>query len=233
MADLIITCPTCGNTIPVSEFVDADRLFCMKCKTKIQVPERITEPNVMAQRLKLAVEIPPEPTPPPEPAQSGRQNKKNLFKSPEPNDVRQYLPKAKKKIQKRRATAFEAKVLPWLLFVVLTLILSWLRYWPGALQDDILSALISGGVWVLLFIHITVICYAFGDDSFYGILCLIIPGYSLYYLFIQADQMILRSTMAALMIAFGWDAVLAAQQLWAEVYATVSLWIATTDTVKK
>lgn len=233
MADLIITCPTCGNTIPVSEFVDADRLFCMKCKTKIQVPERIPEPSAVVQRLKLAVEKSPEPPPPPEPAQSGRQKKKSLFKAPKPNDVRQYLPKAKKKIQKRRATVFEAKVLPWLLFIVLALILSWLRYWPGALQGDILSALITGGIGVLLFIHITVICYAFGDDSFYGMLCLIIPGYSLYYLFIQADQMILRSTMAALMIAFGWDAVLAAQQLWAEVYATVSLWIATTDTVKK
>jgi hypothetical protein len=233
MADLIITCPTCGNTIPVSEFVDADRLFCMKCKTKIQVPERITEPRAVAQRLKLSVEKPPESTRPPEPTPKDGKKKKSLFKTPEQNDVHQYLPKAKKKIKKRQATVFEAKVLPWLLFILLSLILSWLRYWPGALQDDILSALISGGVWVLLFLHITVVCYAFGDDSFYGILCLIIPGYSLYYLFIQADQMILRSTMAALMIAFGWDAVLAAQQLWAEVYATVSLWIATTDTVKK
>jgi hypothetical protein len=233
MADLIITCTTCGNTIPVSEFVDPDRLFCMKCKTKIQVPERITEPSTVAQRLKLTVEKPPEPPPPPMPPQGGKKIKKSLFKSSEQNDVRQYLPKAKKRIQKRRATLFEAKVLPWLLFIVLSLILSWLRYWPGALQTDILSALISGGVWVLLFIHITVVCYAFGDDAFYGILCLIIPGYSLYYLFIQADQMILRSTMAALIIAFGWDAILAAQQLWAEVYATVSLWIATTDSVKK
>ncbi len=233
MADLIITCPTCGSTIPVSEFVDADRLFCMKCKTKIQVPERITEPSAMTQRLKLSVEKPPEPTRRHEPTPKDGKKKKSLLKSPEQNDVRQYLPKAKKKLQKRQATLFEAKVLPWLLFIVLSLILSWLRYWPGALQGDILSALISGGVWVLLFLHITVVCYAFGDDSFYGILCLIIPGYSLYYLFIQADQMILRSTMAALMIAFGWDAVLAVQQLWAEVYATVSLWIATTDTVKK
>ncbi len=233
MADIIITCPTCGNTIPVSEFVDADRLICMKCKAKVAVPERITEPGAVAQRLKLSVEKPPVPPQPPESLPMGGRKKKSLFKSPEPNDVRQYLPKAKKIVQKRRATAFEAKVLPWLLFIVLSLILSWLRYWPGALQGDILSALITGGVWVLVFIHITVICYAFGDDPFYGILCLIIPGYSLYYLFIQADQMILRSTMGALMIAFGWDAVLATQQLWSEIYATVSLWIATTDSVKK
>jgi len=107
MADIIITCPTCGNTIPVSEFVDADRLFCMKCKTKIQVPERITEPCAVAQRLKLTIEKPPEPISLPQPAPKDGGGKKSLFKSPEPNDVRQYLPKAKKKIQKRRATGRE------------------------------------------------------------------------------------------------------------------------------
>lgn len=233
MADIIITCQNCGNQIPVSEFVDANLLTCMKCKARVTVPPRNAEPQPSTQRLRLAVEKAPEP--PPAPATLPERGKKTggNRNATQPNDVRQYLPKPKKRKPKRRAGYFETKVMPWLLFIVLSLVLGWLRYFPDALPADTLNTLISGGVWMLVLIHLAVICLAFGDDSFYGILCLIIPGYSLYYLYMQADQMAIRSVMGALMIAFGWDAVIATRQLWAEVYTTVSIWIATTDSVKK
>ena len=233
MADIIITCQNCGNAIPVSEFVDVNLLVCMKCKSKVTVPDREAEPVPVTHKLKLAVEKPPEPLPQPVTTPVSNKKSKTQAKPLQPNGVSQYLPKAKKRAQKRRATVFEAKVLPWLLFFILTVILCWLRYMPGALPADILKTFTSAGVLALLFFHITIICYAFGDDAFYGILCLIIPGYSLYYLYIQADQMILRSVMGALMVAFGWDAVITTQEVWKEVYATVSLWIATTDSIKK
>lgn len=233
MADIIITCQNCGNTIPVSEYVDANLLTCMKCKARVPVPERTAAPAAPVQKLKLAVEKPPDTPPPPVNPPRDARGKNNKTKPAQPNDVRQYLPKAQQTLKKRRASNFEAKVLPWLVFVILSVVLCWLRYWPGALPANTHSTLITAGIWALVFIHVTIVCYAFGDDSFYGILCLIIPGYSLYYLYIQADQMILRSVMAALMIAFGWDTVLAGQQLWKEIYTTVSIWIATTDTIKK
>jgi hypothetical protein len=237
MADTIITCQNCGSAIPVSEFVDINLLVCMKCKAKAVAGTEVAAPDILvkptASRLRRAVEKPPEPPPQPVAPPEGRKKSKSFGKPTPLNDVRQYLPKAKKHAQKRRATVFEVKVLPWLLFAILTAILCWLRFTPGALPSDVLDTFTSAGVLALYFFHITIICYAFGDDSFYGILCLIIPGYSLYYLFIQADQMILRSVMAALMVAFGWDAVIATQHFWREVYETVSLWIATTDTVKK
>lgn len=231
MADIILTCKSCGNTITISEFVSAESITCRKCNSQVPVPSKVPEEVAAAPKLRIAVET-PEP-PPPEPIPEGDKKKKVKIKAAQPNDVRQYLPRAKKRMRARRASNFEIKVLPWLIFAVLTAILSWVRFWPDAVDEGTLKMIISGGVWVLLVMHITVICYAFTDDVFYGILCLIIPGYSVYYLYIQSDQMIMRSVMGALMIAFGWDAVIAVKELWAEVYATVSIWIATTDTIKK
>ena len=123
--------------------------------------------------------------------------------------------------------------MPWLLFALLTLVFGWLRFWPGALTPSLAATFVSAGVWTLLFLHITIVCYAFTDDAFYGILCLIIPGYSLYYLFIQADQMFFRAIVAAMMIAFGWDFAVATRNCWDGFYAAVSHWIATTETLKK
>lgn len=237
MADRIITCQNCGNAIPVSEFVDLKLLVCMKCKAKAVAETEVEAPAVLVSptpsKLRLAVEKPPAPPPPPVAPPDGKRKSKGAAKPQQPNDVRQYLPKAKKIAKSKRATAFEAKVLPWLLFVILAAVLSYLRYAPGALPYDTLQTFISAGVIGILFFHITIVCYAFGDDAFYGIMSLIIPGYSLYYLFVQSDQMILRSVMAALMVAFGWDTVIATQEFSHDVYISVSRWIATTESVKK
>jgi hypothetical protein len=229
MADKSIPCQNCGNVITVSEFVSAKTLTCMKCKAQVTVPMPEAASVEPLPKLRLAPSLAPESPTGPDAASGDppRQKKRD------PHAMRNVLPQYKRRKQKRRVTAFEVKVLPWLLFIILAAILAWVRYVPGAVSPDILKVMISGGVWTLLFLHISIICYAFTDDSFFGILCLIIPGYSVYYLYVQSDQMILRSLAGALLIAFGWDALLAAQDLWIEVYNTVSIWIATTDTIKK
>ena len=234
MADIILTCQSCGGTITISEFVSAEFITCKKCQAQVPVPVRETSAPV-SQKLMFPREKPPPPPPPP-PAKAGKKNKEDREPVSSPSmgyTVRQYLPKPKKRKQSRRVTVFEAKVLPFLLFVVLTAILSWLRFWPGAMGASDLASLTRVGVWAVLLMHLSVTCLAFGDEAFYGILCLIIPGYSLYYLFIQAEQLILRAVMASLMITFGWDTLIALQEVWHEVYVTISIWIATTDSVKK
>ena len=229
MADKTITCQNCGNVITVSEFVSAKTLTCMKCKAEVALPLSSAAPVEPQPKLRLARPLTDEAPSAPVAATSESARHKH-----DPTvDLRKFLPQYKIRKRKRRASAFEVIALPWLLFIVLTAILAWVRYSPDAISPENLKLTISGGVWILLFLHISIICYAFTDDSFYGILCLIIPGYSLYYLYVQSDQMILRSLAGALLIAFGWDAVIAAQDLWIEIYSTVSLWIATTDTIKK
>ncbi|MEI8120542.1 MAG: hypothetical protein WCI20_00710 [bacterium] len=229
MADKSIPCQNCGNVITVSEFVSAKTLTCMKCKAQVTIPIPEAAPVEPQPKLRLAPS-PVTDSPTGSDAASGDHPRQ---KKHDPHAMRNVLPQYKRRKLKRRVTAFEVKVLPWLLFFILAAILAWVRYVPGAVSPDLLKLMISGGVWTLLFLHISVVCYAFTDDSFFGILCLIIPGYSLYYLYVQSDQMILRSLAGALLIAFGWDALLAAQNLWIEVYNTVSIWIATTDTIKK
>lgn len=223
MADVTITCGQCGNSITVSEFVTAESLTCVKCKSKVLIPPRRDTQSEGAPKLRIA---PREPAPEPamRPTDAGHAVS---------HDVQQYLPKALGRIRQRKISRFQVSTLPWLLFIVLAAVLCGLRYWPQALAPETLETTIQTGVWGLLFLHISVSCYAFTDEAFYGVLCLIIPGYSIYYLFAQSDKLVLRAVAGSLLIAFGWDAVLASQQLWAEVYTTVSVWIATTDTIKK
>jgi len=231
MADIILTCQNCDSKITISEFVSTEFITCKKCQTQVPVPARATTIPV-SQKLTFTREQPPPPPPEP-PTKSGKNKGQPVASASMSNTVRQYLPKARNRKQARRVTAFEARVLPFLLFGVLTAVLAWLRFWPGALSASDLAALTRVGVWAVMLMHVSVTCLAFGDEAFYGILCLIIPGYSLYYLFIQAEQLVLRAVMASLMITFGWDTIITLQDVWHEVYVTISIWIATTDTVKR
>lgn len=234
MADIIVTCAQCGNNITISEFVTAEVITCMKCKGQVPIPVRQPDISASASKPKLSIAKPPEPppapVPPPKPAKLDRKKAKAEAKK----DVKKYLPQAgKRRIRARKVTTFEVKVLPWILFFVLLLAFGWMRYIPGALAPHIHPQFVQGGVWALLLLHVSVICLAFGDDAFAGILCIVIPGYSIYYLFTQADQMLLRALVAALMIVFGWDFANWAGEVWTDFYNAASTWIATTDTIKK
>lgn len=233
MADIVVTCGQCGNNIPISEHVTAEVITCMKCKAQVPIPAREPALPAAMSKLKLSVAKPPEP-PAETPAQPPAKFDKKKARAEGKKNVQQYLPQAgKKRIRARKVSTFEVKVLPWILFLVMLLVLGWMRYIPGALAPDILPLFIKGGIWALLLLHFSVICLAFADDAFCGILCIIIPGYSIYYMFIQADQMLLRGLVAALMIVFGWDFALWAGGVWTDFYNAASTWIATTDTIKK
>lgn len=145
----------------------------------------------------------------------------------------QFLTSPKRRTARRRSSRVAHKVWPWVLFVLLTAVLAWVRYWPGAVSAQHLSTVILSGIWVLVGMHIVVVLYAFDDDSFHGVLCAILPGYSLYYLFAHADQFYVRSLVAALLIVFGWDTSLAIRKTWVATYYSVSSWIQDTDTLKK
>jgi len=231
MADITVTCLECGNAITISEFVTAEMITCMKCKSQVPVPVRSPDLSSAGSKLKLAMPKPPEPIiAPPPPVTKAVKKDKRIPR----NNVQQYLPQGgKRRVRARKISTFEVKVLPWLLFFVLLLVFGWLRYIPGVLAPDIQQMFIQGGVWAICLLHVSVICLAFGEDAFSGILCFIIPGFSIYYLFTQADQILLRGLVGALLIVFGWDFALAAGTFWNEVYVNISHWIATTETMKK
>jgi uncharacterized membrane protein YidH (DUF202 family) len=242
MADISISCPSCGNQITVSEFVDADSLVCVKCKAKVPVPKRQPPPPASAG-LKLAplATLPPAPIAP-EPGKKDKKEAKGradrgvvVHTAPgsAADGFQKLLPSAKRSTRRRRGGKMMALVLPWVLFVILGLALAWARYWPNALPPRYFEMLVTGGVWALVALHCIVVIDAFGDEVFQGMLCVLVPGYTVYHLFVNSDKYFLRSIAAAFLLAFGWDAALAGTKRWQQVYAAVNAWIEDKDTFDK
>ena len=238
MADIIITCAACGNRITVSEFVSAESLVCMNCKANVPVTPQ-TVPAPATAGLKLAMATPPPAEPPRDvPGKKDRRRGKASRDIQEKqsvsnfSDVRKLLHSSGRRVSPRRSRRMGNKNWSWLVFALLMILLPWLRFWPGAVPAAHLSTLILTGVWALFGLHVVVVLYAFDDDPFHGVLSAILPGYSLYYLFIQADQFYLRSLVAALLLVFGWDASLAAQRIWRATYHDISSWIQDSDSLK-
>jgi len=229
MADITIVCPGCGNRITVSEFVSAEFLSCAKCLAKVPVPVREVA-SAASTGLRMAVV--PEPPVEPIPTKKGKSRRPASVFNPL-GGISQFLPATKRQQHRRRPKPSGVSALPWLVFVVLTLILGSLRCWPGALSASNLDVFITCGLWSLVGLQISVVIHAFNDEAFHGVMCAIIPGYSVYYLFAQSDQFYLRALAVALLITFGWDASVATSKLWQETYLNVSCWLRDTDYAKK
>ena len=231
MADITIVCPGCGNRITVSEFVSAEFLVCIVCHAKVPVPKR-EPPAVSAGGLRMAA--PPEPPPEPIPEKKGKSKRHQATVNSPSSDVSQFLPSTKRQQRRHRhRISGDLNILPWSLFVALTLALMWLRWWPGILSVSSVDFLSTCGVWILIGLQVAVVLRAFNDDAFHGVMCAIIPGYSIYYLFVCEDQFYLRAIAAAILITFGWDASVATHKLWQETYDSVSWWLRDTDYLKK
>lgn len=240
MSDIIFQCPACGNTIQVSEFIESQTLTCIKCKAVVPVPERQPEQSDQT-RPKLSMRPPEEPAPPPETPPEQRRaffggRRKGSAVVPQSastfQTVQAKMPSLKRRVRKRKFNAFANRVLPWAAFVVMTLVFCWLRFWPGAMPASRLETLIEAAGWALLLMHVTIIVFAFGEDPFQGVLCALVPGYSLYFLLVQADQYMLRALVAALLIAFGWDTALAVRKGWQSFYKATNNWLQDTDSFK-
>lgn len=230
MADITITCASCGNAVTISEFVSTEFLVCFKCKGKIPVPAR-QQVSDTVEKLRLGGTKPQAPRttdsevePPTGELHAGDRRY---------SVTQNFFPDARKRVKRRKANMFALRVMPWLTFVLLGAVFAWLRYSPGVLPKHQLDLLIQGGVWALVFLHLSIVAYAFSDEAFQGVLCLIIPGYSLYYLFVQSDQFMLRAVVAALLVGFGWDTAVATVDLWRDFYATANAFMADPDSIKK
>jgi hypothetical protein len=239
MADISISCPSCGTQITISEFVEAESLVCAKCKAKVPVPKRQPPPPASAG-LKLAPleKLPPAPIAP-EPGKRDRQkgSDRGVVVHTAPGSAadgfQKYLPAAKRAARRRRSGPLIGLILPWIVFVVLGLALAWARYWPSALPPKHFDWFVTGGLWVLVAFHVTVIVDAFGDEAFQGVLCVLVPGYTIYYLFTHSDKYYLRGIAAAFLLVFAVDAVQAGTKHWTQIYRTVSAWIEDKDTFDK
>ncbi len=112
----------------------------------------------------------------------------------------------------------------WLVFVLLGAGMWMLRY-GDVLDARYLNLLIEYGPWSVLIIHGALVLMAFQDNIFQGILTLLIPGYSLYWLFAVCDFFLVRAIVAGLMVGIGQDSAAFYQHHFNEIVMIVRRWI--------
>lgn len=235
MADIEYTCTACGKPRIVSEFADATKLKCAACAGTLQKAGAPPPPPAAAtgtdaeanapipvaapvpggvSRLKVAKQqreaLETEAEPPP------AKDKKS--KAPEPeatfkaDDLLRQKPLELHPKVKTTRKGTSHTLLAFLLFVVIGTVTGYLRYGsemklpgsehlPVALIMDLMQYAWGG----ILLLNLLVVLKAMTDNMFQGILCLLIPGWSIVYLLFISDNFYLRALFFGCMVGIGQD----------------------------
>jgi hypothetical protein len=95
-------------------------------------------------------------------------------------------------------------IVSWILLLVLGGIALYIRF-GGWLNVEHIEWIESNGPLILLAIHIYVVFKAFRDSVFQGVLCLLVPFYSIYYALVLSYDYTARALIAASLLGLGWD----------------------------
>lgn len=206
MADIDITCASCSEITTVSEFVDPDLVTCKSCGNKLVKPESATkEQNLQRTQIKFHEE---EDTVVPEEGQDG-----------------EGLWPGTKELKKDQTKAHVVHHLyAWVVFFVLGSIMAYLRY-GGGLSDELIKDAVPYSAIMLLAFHLIVILKAFEDSVYQGILSLLIPMYTLYYMVCVSDAVYLRAILGAGMIGIAQDGFFVLQTEFFTICESVRTWI--------
>lgn len=184
MADIILTCTSCGHDQAVSEYADRSQVRCVKCDSSLEVPDvdRRGRLSVRKSREGLLVKKVPG---------GGDTSALEEFGSNPLADV------YKSEKEKKSGNIF----LAWLAFLVLG---GGLIYMQTLVQHD--PSMLGIYNWVrgisAGLIYLLVIVVAFEDHLWQGLLALIFLPYCLYYALIRLDARILRNLFLAVVVAF-------------------------------
>lgn len=113
----------------------------------------------------------------------------------------------------------------WLVFVVFGGIMGFLRY-GKVLPGAYLSMLKTYGPWVVLGVYVCLVLFAFKDTVYQGILCVLVPLYAFYYLFMLSDAFLVRALVAGLLVGVGQDSAIFYQDHLTQIVDAVRRWIA-------
>ena len=202
MPDIDLKCPKCSAVISVSEFVDAGQINCPGCTTKLKKPESASvrrPPTVRRQRHEddegpmtaMAVQPPTTIVTPttvtPTTSSTGHTPVMAVVR-------RRYASKK-----------FRQHFISWGLFFGVGGLMFYLRWWPGHSSPAFCDTSRTYGSIILIALHILIVLKAFRDSVFQGIMALLIPMYSVYYLFAVSDDFVMRALVGALAIGVGYD----------------------------
>jgi len=210
VADIEITCPNCATVTTISEFVDDAKLQCRSCGAHLE------KPGALAQAAKCEG----TPVSPPPPTQSGlRLAKRQREYTAPPTDEGDNALKAIVEAPATQGQTVPLELRPEIkddtrrinhaaiaaaLFVVLGGAMGYLRY-GNILPEDILALTVEYSWIAFVAFHAMIVLKAMTDNIMQGILCLLVPGYSLFYIFTISDDFYLRAALAGLLVGIGQD----------------------------
>ena len=107
----------------------------------------------------------------------------------------------------------------WALFLALGVLTAGMRYsgWFHLRYE-----MTQYGPWIVLVLHLVIVAIAFKEDLFTGVLCLAIPGYSLYYLVAQSGRPFLTAVVFGFLAGMGEDAFYALRDRSGDYYDTIT-----------
>ncbi len=129
-----------------------------------------------------------------------KEKKKGKTKDVSNGDVRKRI---RGDISKKKSKSFHHTG-SWILFILLGGAAGFLRY-SNILDSNILSYIQTYGPYLIIAFHILVTIKAFTDSLFHGILCIFIPLYSAYYLFLVSDAFYMRAVVGGLLVGSAQD----------------------------
>jgi len=208
MTDVQMTCSKCGKVVRVSQYVKADSLTCPACGTPIQKIMDGTIPRPGHKKLRLREK----------PAEF---NTTETTKDDSEWSYHEMMEKVPHSDEKRRH--MKHVWLSILLFLFLGGIAYLLRYHEAC--APIVPYISKFGPYTLILFWIASVSIAFKDDMLQGILCLLIPFYWAYYLFLILDKFYVRAVVAAVLIAVTQDSITFYSDWAAKKYKVANTWI--------
>lgn len=213
MADINITCDKCSKETTISEFVDDSNLKCHSCGEALEKPGGLIQAAI---KDKASASDDMSPTPSKSKLRVARRKKTTAITEEEgqaslkqivaqtedENEEGSLTLRPKVKVKKKGTNHI---ILSGLLFLVLGCGTGYLRY-RADLPQNILDLSIQYSWIVFLAFQGMITIKAMTDNIMQGILCLLIPGYFLFYLFAISDNFYLRAVLAGLLVGIGQDA---------------------------
>ena len=211
MADIQLMCASCGNTVTVSQFADPSMMTCKQCGQKLQgAPSALGQPDATKQSVRPQVrkQQPLNPAPQAAAAASGEPQQWDILES------------MKKEMPPPPGVSMTQAIASWSLFIVIAAASGAARY-MYLIPDHIMQ---YGPYLVLIFV-LTILLKAFKDSMFQGMLCLLVPGYAFYYLFLVCDDFYLRAVIGGLMVGLAENSYNFYSQIAIDVFVGVTKWI--------
>jgi ribosomal protein S27E len=206
MADIDIQCPDCKTITSVSEYAAVSFVTCKSCGRRLERPVVGADPTA-GRKLRLRTETPSGPATDAEP-----QGYLSTIKPP-------------KKQRRKSAWRVSQHIVAWLLFVVLASGMWYLRY-GDVLATRYLNMGKQFAPIIVLAFHILILLKAFQDSIFQGILCLLVPGYSLVYIFLINDDFYARAVFAGLLVGLAEDGYIFYHDKAIVIYQAITDWLA-------